>query len=392
MNGGVKTLLLVGCLAGASCAAAPEQVKVRPIVNPGSKLRAGDGLLADAKGQLAIGNTGLALEGFRRASREQPDNAEAFAGMAACYDIMGREDLAQSNYQAALALQPRNPTLLNAFAASLERQGRADAAREVREEVAELNAAAAALDQTPAENDEPSAVAMASAATTVPAVKPAPAAAAPITVVAKAAPITSPVASAAVASAPVVTVALPPAKPVVTVALPPPQPVASLLPPPRSAEPVIDARIVEMLAHANATVDAGPRLERLSLGEVALVTSASAWRGQVVAHSKQSVTVRWVPLNTASARPNIRLLNAARRQGLAARNRDYLLARGWRKIEIGDSKDVREESIVLYPAARPALGRSLAAQFGFRARAVEKSDMLVVMLGRDAARPAPRRG
>jgi tetratricopeptide (TPR) repeat protein len=379
MNRGVKSLLLVGSLAAASCATAPEQVKIRPIADPGSKMRSGNDVLADAKGQFALGNTGLALEGFRRASREQPDNAEAFVGMAACYDIMGRYDLAQTNYQAALALQPRNPTLLNAFAASLERQGRADAAREVREEVAGLNSAAAALERTPAESDEP--VVRAAQAIVVPTV--------PLTKAVQVAPTT-----ALVASAPVVTVALPPAQPVAMVAMGPPQPVASLTPPPHAVAPIAvpEARIAEMLARANATVDAGPRLERLSLGEVALVTGVSAWRGQVVASSKQSVTVRWIPLNVASARPNIRLLNAARRQGLAARSREYLLGRGWRKIEIGDYKDIREESVVLYPAARPALGRSLAAQFGFRARAVDKGDVFVVLLGRDAARPVQQRG
>jgi hypothetical protein len=399
MNGGIKSLLLVGCLAAASCAAAPEQVKIRPIADPGSKMRSGNDALADAKGQLAIGNTGLALEGFRRASRETPNNAEAFAGMAACYEIMGRYDLAQTNYEAALALQPHNPTLLNAFAATLDRQGRADEAREVREEVAGLNSAAVALDQTPAESEPAAKTAVAIAATVVPVANVSQPSLTPNVAVTKAtqiitAPIVTVAKVAPIASAPVVTVALPPAQPIATVALPLPRPVASLPPQPNNAaqasEP--EARIAQMLAQAEATVDTGPRLERLSLSEVALVTGASAWRGQGVERSKQSVTVRWVPLNMASARPNIRLLNAARRQGLAARNREYLLGRGWRKIEIGDSKDIREESVVLYPAARPALGRRLAAQFGFRARAVDKGDVFVVLLGRDAGRPAPQRG
>jgi len=139
-------------------------------------------------------------------------------------------------------------------------------------------------------------------------------------------------------------------------------------------------------AQVDLRAGAGPRLERLSFGEVALVTiPAPVWRGQVVARSRQSVTVRWVPLTTAAARPNIRLLNAARRQGLASRSRDYLLGRGWRKIEIGDSTEIREQSVVLYPAARPALGRSLAAQFGFRALPSGTGNVFVVLLGRDAA-------
>jgi hypothetical protein len=140
---------------------------------------------------------------------------------------------------------------------------------------------------------------------------------------------------------------------------------------------------------------AAPRLERLSLGEVALLTdTGSAWRGQVVARTPQKITVRWVPLTTAAVRPNIRLLNAARVQGLAARNRDYLFSRGWRKIEIGDASVTRDRSLVLYPMLRPQLGRSLAAQFGFRAQPVNSSDAFVVLLGRDSAtgRTAQNRG
>ena len=346
MNGGVKSLLLVASLAAAGCAAAPAEVKVRPIADPGSKLRPGNDRLAEARGQLALGNTGLALEGFRKAAREAPDSAEAFAGMAICYEAMGRYDLAQANYEAALAIAPRNTALLTALAGTLDRQGDRDGASEVRSEVARLNSAAAALDQTPAEPDQPA--------------------------------------------------ASPASAPVVTVALPQPQPIASLSPEPEA--PAVQAppraNLADILAEVNLRADAlGPRLERLSLGEVALVTAPRAiWRGQTVSRSPQSVTVRWVPLAAASARPNVRLLNAARRQGLAARTREYLLGRGWRKIEIGDSKDIREASVVLYPAGRQAMGRSLAAQFGIRARQLDKGDVLVVLLGRDAARPPQQRG
>jgi len=370
-NGGIKSLLLVASLAAAGCASEPGTVEVRPIADPGSKLRPGDGLLADAKGQFALGNVGLALEGFRKAARENPDSADAVAGMGLCYDAMGRYDLAQAKYEAALALAPRNPKLLAALAGSLDRQGDRDGAAQVRNEIALLAAASAVLDQAVADAE------------------PAPAPLAP---------------------AQSVTVSLPPAQSV-TVALPPPQlatnadvalagtsriermngaalaasnvyvampdePPAARIPAPRLAE----------RAQVDLRATAEPRLERLSFGEVALVTiRAPLWRGQVMTRSPQSVTVRWVPLQTASARPNIRLLNAARRQGLAARNREYLLARGWRKIEIGDSAEVREQSVVLYPAARQALGRSLAAQFGFRARASDNGNVLVILLGRDAA-------
>lgn len=126
-----------------------------------------------------------------------------------------------------------------------------------------------------------------------------------------------------------------------------------------------------------------PRLERLSLSEVALVTTnAPLWRTQVVARSRVSTTVRWVPIQLAQ-RPNIRVLNAARKSGLAARGRDLLIDRGWRRIDIGDAGRIRATSLVLYPASRKNLGRSLAAQFRCASMKTD-GDVLVVLLGRDS--------
>ncbi len=365
MNGGVKSLLLVASLAAAGCVAEPGMVEVRPIADPGSKLRPGDGLLADAKGQFALGNVGLALEGFRKAARERPDSAEALAGMALCYDAMGRYDLAQAKYEAALALAPRDPALLTGLAASLERQGNRQGAAEVRNEIALLAAASAVLDQAVAEADPaPPTLAPAQSVTVS---LPPPQLAANADVALPATGRVERMNGPALAASNIL-VAAPEAEAVASPAVTMPGP-----------------RLLER-AQVDLRTSAEPRLERLSFGEVALVTiQAPLWRGQVVARSRQSVTVRWVPLATASARPNIRLLNAARRQGLAARSREYLLGRGWRKIEIGDSTELREQSVVLYPAARQALGRSLAAQFGFRARPSASGNVFVILLGRDAA-------
>src|SRR5262249_59077430 len=122
-----------------------------PIADPASKLSPGGDLLADAKGQLAVGNVGLALEGFRKAARLYPENAEAYAGMAACYEAMRRFDLAQSKYEAALALEPHNPVLLGRLASTLDQLGESDAAAEVRGEMAQIASASAALDQAEAD-------------------------------------------------------------------------------------------------------------------------------------------------------------------------------------------------------------------------------------------------
>src|SRR5689334_12597542 len=354
MRGGITALFVTAGLAATGCTTSASDIKIRPLADPGSKLGARNGLLADASAQLAMGNVGLAIEGFRKALREQPDSIAALGGLAACYDEMGRYDLSRLNYEAALAIAPTDPVLLNSFAASLERQGKRMEALAVRAEAAQLASAADGLDRTQAEAEAPA------APIKVAAVAPA----APIRVAAVAQP-----APAAVVIGPSVTVALPPPR---------------LVEAPR--EVPIPAPTLRQVA-VDLGQSAGPRLERLSPGVVALITiEQPAVQPKVIARTATSTTVRWVPVSVAGAlgRPNIRLLNAARNQGLAARTRGYLLGRGWRKIEIGDAAQVRARSIVYYPASRRMTGRSLAAQFGF-ASAVQQGDVLVVLLGRDAA-------
>jgi len=354
MRGGITALFVTAGLAATGCTTRASDIKIRPLADPGSKLGARNGLLADASAQLAMGNVGLAIEGFRKALREQPDSIAALGGLAACYDEMGRYDLSRLNYEAALAIAPTDPVLLNSFAASLERQGKRMEALAVRAEAAQLASAADALDRTQAEAEAPA------APIRVAAVAPA----APIGVAAVAQPAPAPVVIG----------------PSVTVTLPPPRPVEA----PR--EVPIPAPTLRQVA-VDLGQFAGPRLERLSPGVVALITiEQPAVQPKVIARTATSTTVRWVPVSVAGVlgRPNIRLLNAARNQGLAARTRGYLLGRGWRKIEIGDAAQVRARSIVYYPASRRMTGRSLAAQFGF-ASAVQQGDVLVVLLGRDAA-------
>jgi hypothetical protein len=462
MNGGLKNLLAAASFAAAGCAAATNGVEVRPIANPGSKLRPGADLLADAKGQLAIGNVGLALEGFRKAARDFPDNPEAYAGMAACYETMRRYDLAEMKYQEALALAPHSPVLLGRLAAALDAQGKSEAAAAVRGEIAQLASASDALDRAEAD-PEPAAASLApaqSVTVTLPTQAPAPAVAValpapelastqtvtvalPPSKLAAGGPVALPAVDSAGASAPqpqsveqampalaatdlvdrrpvnlmpnglqrLNPVAVGPLAPVLAL---PSEPVLPRFPAPVLAsavrlnvgggpqrlQPVAIGPLAPVIAMpvevAAAPLSSGPRLERMSLGEIALLTGGGpVWKAQIAAQTPQKVAIRWVPVTTAAvARPNIRLLNAARVQGLAARNRDYLLDRGWRKIEIADAGAVRERSLVLYPLMRPQVGRSLAAQFGFRAQPTTTSDVFVVLLGRDAAalRTAPTRG
>ena len=133
------------------------------------------------------------------------------------------------------------------------------------------------------------------------------------------------------------------------------------LPAPR---PVISVAVAPAVTQAVAATG-GPRLERLTLGEVALITTPQPrWKPVVVARTLASTTVRFVPLAPQPAIVRLRLLNAARQQGLAARTRLVLASRGWRDVVIGDADRVRERSLVLFSDAtarrsRPILGPPL---------------------------------
>jgi Tfp pilus assembly protein PilF len=480
MNGGVKAALLVSCLSFAGCTTATKEVKVRAIPDPAAALSRGGDLTSLARGELLIGNVGLALEGFRKAQRAYPTDAAPLAGIGDCYAAMGRFDIAQSSYESALALAPNDRRLLLALADIFDHEGqplkamaaRADADRALQTAPATAVASAPSTHVTPAVRataavERPRQIVAVQSATHAKPIALAPAlqaiahvaprvpTAAPL--IAKADPVAQPKAAPPVAraatevkaavvpkpspaqlaeqadipmhvSAGSITVELPPARPVAHVearmtapALPPieeavlvaptvapiqearvaaaplrpvaePQVLASsvtvALPPARPAAPKRPAPVDNQPA---AIVQAtGPRLERLSRGEVALVTTGKPlWRAQGDIRMAPASGVRWAALTRSpDSRPNVQVLNAARTQGIAGSARTVLLNRGWRRIDVGDAPATREKSVVLYSRNRAKLGKSLAAQFGVASRMVER-DGLVLVLGRDAVDRVP---
>jgi hypothetical protein len=168
-------------------------------------------------------------------------------------------------------------------------------------------------------------------------------------------------------------------------------------------EPAEQPHIRQALEQVPFQNEAGPYLERVSPGEVALVTTGGPiWQAQLTPRTERAQTalrsarpsgtnlaqatpVRWLPLGNVGGRPTIQLLNAARSQGLAANTRTALVDRGWRKIRIGNARSMRERSVVLYTALRTTLARRLAAHFGCKAVRVDGGDRVIVLLGRDAA-------
>ena len=471
MKRGGKFLVSTTILAVAACGGQDGKLEIRSTPTPLAQgKRPVPFRIAEARGQMAIGNTALALEAFRTAAREDPNSVDALAGIATCYDQMGRYDLSRRHYEAALALAPSDVTLLGAFAASLQLQGLNAEALSVRQEIATRTAAAAAPAAPPQqvatiapapvtavpstfEDVRPAASAVVELAAREPnreatpiqvALEPTPALAklelaAPV--IAVSTPVPQPVEQAQPAPPPVVQVAKveqPKAAPQlqtaalgpsVTIKLPPARPVQSAPAPlampaaPKAARPAsVPAPVALQPAPAPAPVpvllsvelasvapvrrhlapepepavveDKGPRLERISMGEIALITSAAppVWKATTIARTDQSTTLRFVPLRQAYAQPvKVRLLNAARVNRLAARTRNWLNARGWRGLSIGNATATRTHSVILYPAGKRAFAKRLSAQFGFPLARRASGAHVTVLLGTDAARQRPAR-
>ena len=435
MKRGAVTLCVTGSLLVTGCIGESGKLEIRTVADPLTRAaKRGSPMVVEGQAMLALGNAGLALEAFRKALREQPDSIEALAGIAACYDEMGRYDLSRSYFEEALASAPKDPVVLNTFAASLERQGRRTEGAALRLE------AASAASSAPALIAEPASAAPTPAPAPIPVVPSVIEPPKPIPQPQQQARVVTPPAPSAAPAAPTASAApAAPAAPVrirsATVSAPIPaaptaeqprgitewriepavsQSVAVSLP---KARPVVTLRSARLAAQEVRIAEPPstyrpPRLERLSLGEVALLTGDKpAWKPQVVAKTAQSVTVRFepllsaslspkprvspmqtasaslkprfVPLQNASAYSKVRILNAARWQGIAARTRRYLVGQGWRNVRIGDAAQPRARSVVLYPRSQQLAARRLASKLGIRTLAASSGSHLVVLVGRD---------
>jgi hypothetical protein len=83
-----------------------------------------------AKGMLAEGHYGLALQNFRDVLRHDRYSVKALNGLAASYDKLGRYDLAQRYYKKALVVEPTSFQTLNNIGYSYLLAGKYEEARE----------------------------------------------------------------------------------------------------------------------------------------------------------------------------------------------------------------------------------------------------------------------
>ena len=377
MHMGGKFLATAAVLACTACLGEAGKLEIRS-VDRGFKN--GDQpvpyRIAESRAHLALGNVALALEGFRKAHREDPASVEALAGMADCYQRMGRFDLSRRNYEMALAIAPRDPGLLNAFAASLDQRGEVAEAASVRREA--LAAAATAQSE----------IAPESTAAEVKVAEAEPSSLIPdqslidTDVAQGASPATRPVETAETSIGQLgssVTVALAPPKPaqaaVSKQASPQERNLASLGP-----SVTIALKPVRPAPKALPAQNRQPRLERLSLSEVALITgSGPRWS------RPQATTTRLAIESARQYRGGLRVLNAARVEKLAARTRSYLGHFGWRNVTVGDAVSTRARSLIVYPLAARTEARRLSARLGFATAARQDVRQVTVLLGRDAA-------
>jgi Flp pilus assembly protein TadD len=88
----------------AGISAAPAQTATQQTVHPE---------LDAAKRQFLAQNFGLSADAFRRLVEVENQNAEAWLGLAASYDELGRYDLADRAYDQVFKLSGRSAVLLN---------------------------------------------------------------------------------------------------------------------------------------------------------------------------------------------------------------------------------------------------------------------------------------
>lgn len=104
--------VLAGLLLAAGCASNTAGLEATRSLAPTSGALGGSDREV-GKAQFLGGNYGLAEKHFRKATESTPDDAEAWMGLAAAYDRLGRFDLADRAYEQLLKKAGRRPEIVN---------------------------------------------------------------------------------------------------------------------------------------------------------------------------------------------------------------------------------------------------------------------------------------
>ncbi len=272
----VCTAATITFLGGCSAFQPQAKLEIRAVESV--ERSAKQDALAEGRALLNLGQNANAISAFREALREQPDSGDAYNGLAVAYDRIGRKDLAQRYFELALSFEPENPKFRANLARLYTRNGQPQLAAALIEPVQnaerptpqeEIEFVTALSNQAPQE-----------AAPAIAIEAPALAALAVDSPIAAAAPMLPrlevPAGPDAILSSPVIQAVY---KPQATMAIRPaaiqprqlPKPAAPAFPDrPSERQPFDVPRQV-----AAPVQREGIRLERVSLGEVRLVTRPS---------------------------------------------------------------------------------------------------------------------
>lgn len=106
----LRQCALVGCISMAVSGCAMHQASEPEyrLSAPATAHVEGSSMLQRGRAQLDAGLDALAIESFRAETRSNPENADAYNGLAVAYGRIGRDDLAQRYFETALAKDPSN--------------------------------------------------------------------------------------------------------------------------------------------------------------------------------------------------------------------------------------------------------------------------------------------
>jgi Flp pilus assembly protein TadD len=113
MQGGIFVIAALGAaLLGSGCqTSAIDALETTAIAADSKDISAAD--LRAGKVQFREANYGLAEKHFRKAVELRADNAEAWMGLAASYDQLGRFDFSDRAYDQLLKVAGRQPHIVN---------------------------------------------------------------------------------------------------------------------------------------------------------------------------------------------------------------------------------------------------------------------------------------
>jgi len=126
----IKSLKIAVVLAMATlsgCQYSSSDTKADLNNNPAA-LQLEEGMVG-AKYHFKAGNYGLAERNYRLAVENDPANAEAWLGLGATYDQLGRYDLADRSYKQVLKLAGPVPQLMNNMGYSYMLRGKSKKAK-----------------------------------------------------------------------------------------------------------------------------------------------------------------------------------------------------------------------------------------------------------------------